>query len=210
MTNANAGGTTPIAVVAPLIVSLPYGDSASWSLPLDNAELQRQVASCRDAAPNTTVKGARLENLMCWLFPHLPGVTAHRKNVYSEDGSQEVDVVFSYDSAQRGIPGFGFYFIGECKNWARPVDSGTVAWMDWKIQLGGVSEGILLATEGVTQRGGRRSDASAIIAKANASTPQRRILIVTLDEVSALSSTADLKQLLIDRMLDLVTGTGLP
>lgn len=209
MPSGSGTGTAPTSV-GPQAVVLPHGNAASWTLPLDVAELQRHVIACRAITPNTTAKGASLESLMCWLFPHLPGVTAHRKNVYSADGSQEVDVVFSYDASQEGIPGFGSLFIGECKNWARPVDSGTIAWMDWKIQLGGVAEGILLATNGITHRQVRRTDAAAIISKANASTPRRRILVVTLDQVAAIRTTDDLKQLLVDRMLDLVTGRVLP
>jgi hypothetical protein len=209
MTNASGIGAVSGAST-PLVVALPHGDAALWGTPLDVAELNRLVTACRSAASNSTARGNSLENLMCWLFPHIPGVVAQRKNVFSLDGSQEVDVVFTYDPSFGANLGFGQYFIGECKNWSRPVGSAAVAWMDWKMHLGGIGEGILLAADGVTQRYERRFDASAIISKAIGMTPRRRILVVTLDQVASLTSTEALRQLLVERMLDLVSGRPLP
>lgn len=195
-------------VEAPSVVALPHGGPALWRTPLDTVELARHVLSCRIAAPNTRAKGDRLEALMIWLFPHLPGVSAVRRNVFSADGSQEVDVVFAYDTNQGSGLDLGAFFLGECKNWKHPVDSSAVAWMDWKLKLGGVSDGILIAANGVTGKARRREDAWHIVSRCNSDTPRRRILVLTLDQIASIQSVGDLRQLIVDRMLDLTTGNS--
>lgn len=196
-------------VTDPSPVTLPNGDPVKWSTPLDVSELSLHVAACNRADKNTRAKGDRLEALMCWLFPHLPGITAVRRNVYSEDGSQEIDVIFTYDASQGASLGLSDVLFGECKNWKDPVDSSEIAWMDWKMRLGGAYDGILLAANGITNRHSRKNDAASIIGQCNSETPRRRIIVITMDEISRLTSTEDLKKLLIERMLDIAARKAL-
>jgi hypothetical protein len=67
---------------------------------------------------------------------------------------------------------------------------------------------VLLAANGITGDPGRRNAAEGILAHAN--TEQRRMLVVTLDEVAALASRGDLRALLIEKMLNLTARAGLP
>lgn len=185
----------------PSTVSLPHGDQQLWDTAMDVAELQRHVQHCRADTTTTKEKGARLEQLMCWLIPHIPGFEARLLNEYSADHAQEIDVVFWNYAHGDGFPTFGSSVIGECKNWTRPVDSSDVAWFDWKMRLGGVSHGILIAANGVTIDKDRRGYATSILTSAVAE--ERSMIVLTLDEIEKIGSTTDLRNLIIDKLLGL-------
>lgn len=188
---------------APAGVTLPVGDPARWASTLDVAELKRHVDWCRAPATSTTDKGTRLEQLACWIFSHIPGLTAEKKNTFSDDGAQEIDILFWNHQHSDGFQTFGDTVMVECKNWERKVDSGDVAWFDWKLRLGGANVGILVAANGITSEASRRQAAVGILAQANADRPPRRILVVTLDDIEAIASTDDLKRLLRHKALGL-------
>lgn len=185
-----------IPSVAPALFTLPLGDAARWQGSLDTNELKRHVDWCRATPLNTTDKGNRLENLVCWLFSHIPGFTAERTNVFSEDGAQEFDVLFWNSQDPNGFPSFGNRIMAECKNWERPVDSSDVAWFDWKMRLGGVQEGLLIAANGITTRASRREAAVGILSAANADALPRRIHVLTLEDCETLTSVDDLTRLI--------------
>lgn len=185
------------------VIVLPLGDETTWSSVLDGQELENRVASCRASALNTKEKGARLERLACWLFAHIPGFTVEECNIYSDDGSQEIDLVLWNSKHAGGFPGYGDRIIIECKNWERPVDSSDVAWFYWKMRMGGVSEGILIAANGITAKASRREAAVSILSHANADLPPKRIHVVTLDEISSVRSTGELTTLLKRKALRL-------
>lgn len=193
--------TEGLSVPAP--VTLPIGDSERWTSPLDKAELSAHVAWCRAPASTTTEKGQRLECLLAWLLSYLPGFRADRANLYSEDGAQEVDLFFWNEQWRDGFPNFGAQIMCECKNWDRPVDSSDVAWFDWKMRLGGITEGVLFAASGITTRRYRREAAVGILTAANADSPARKIHVITLDDVERLSTTHDLRNLIIEKSMGL-------
>jgi hypothetical protein len=188
--------SSPAPAPQPAVITLPFGDSSIWSSQLDTDELARHIAWCRASAPSPTAKGKRLEQLVCWLFPHIPGFTAEQVNVFSEDGAQEIDVLFWNNGSSCGFPTFGTTVMAECKNWQRPVDSSDVAWFDWKMRMGGVTNGILLAANGITMNASRRDHAVAILTAANAELTPRRIYVVTLADLQNITSTHDLIRLL--------------
>lgn len=193
--------TTGVAVPAP--VTLPIGDRERWSSPLDVAELAAHVAWCRASVRTTREKGTRLEGLLAWLLSYLPGFRAERANLYSEDGAQEVDLFLWNEQLPEGFPNFGAQIMCECKNWNRPVDSSDVAWFDWKMRLGGVTEGVMLAASGITARASRREAAVGILTAANADSPARKIHVITLDDVERLTITRELRDLIIEKSLGL-------
>ncbi len=178
---------------------LPCGSEATWSVALDVLRLQRQIELCLDTPATTKEKGARLEELLTWLLAHLPGVTVRLRNHYSADRAQEIDLTIWNEQHPGGCAFMGPRVIAECKNWQGPVDSSDVAWFQWKMRLGGVDDGILLAANGITTDATRRSFAASIVTESNAGEPPRRIYVLTLNELAALSSTEDLRDLLIEK-----------
>ena len=192
-------------------ITIPYGDARTWASPLDTAELAMRIRECRKASSTTSEKGQSLEQLMVWLLPHLPGFRVRAKDVFSSDHSQEIDILVWNEKIQDGgLPSFGEKLIVECKNWNRRVDSSDVAWFYWKMRVGGVREGILVAAKGVTGVRERRTSAQAILTAANGENPSVRILVITLAEIEKFTSSVDLRDLLIDKILLLTAQHALP
>ncbi len=196
------------AAVAPKTVTLPRGDPRLWATPLDVAELARHIAHCRAPAPSTTEHGARLERLATWLFPHLPGMQVHTTNVFSADRAHEVDVpLFNDVSVLGALATLESPVFVECKNYEHAVGGQEVAWFHHKLVQGASTAGVLLTVHGVSGEPRDRRFAQAVIGEALRGERPRRILVVRLDEVAALTSTADLRDLLVRRLMDVSLGT---
>lgn len=179
----------------PLPVTVPRGDVTTWTTALDQAELAAHVAACNSAAG--PAKGTPLEQFLAWLLAHVPGFEVTSTNVFSHGGSNEVDVIVWNSQQQGGFPTFGDSIVVECKNWFEAVDSSAVAWFDWKMRLGGATVGILVAAKGITGVVQRKTAAWSIVSVANMD--GRRILVVTLAELAALTCTDDLRRLLVKK-----------
>jgi hypothetical protein len=176
-------------------VQLPRGDPTTWTAPLDVAELAGRITICRTTTG--AAKGKPLEHLVTWLLPHIPGFRATRVNLFSAGQASEIDVVLWNFQDPAGFPSFPDTLMVECKNWDDPVDSSHVAWFDWKLRLGGAKLGILVAASGITGNAERKSQAWSIIQAANMD--GRRILVVSLDDIAALGSRSDLRDLVIEK-----------
>lgn len=190
----------PPKATPPGSVATPLGDSARWALPLDIAELARHIAWCEAAAPTSKSKGDRLEQLTIWLFSHIPGFRVMKSNTFSEDGASEVDVAIWNEGRDEGLPSFGSTILVECKNRNRALRSQDVAWFDWKLRLGAIRYGILVASQGITGEMVNRNAASSIVSHANVD--KRTILVLTMDDLGGISSTMDLRDLLIEKRMN--------
>jgi hypothetical protein len=187
---------------APRPVTCPRGGQTVWRRPLNVNELSKHINHCRAPATNTTDHGRRLEQLAIWLFSHVPGFTATHSNVFSANRAHEVDVAFFNEPAAGG----GFGLLGskvfvECKNYDHPVGGQEVAWFDHKLIQGGSIGGILLAAKGVTGTAHDRTFAHGVIAEALRSSPSRTILVLTLDQIATIGSSAGLHDLIRDQIM---------
>lgn len=131
------------------------------------------------------------------MLPHIAGFQATGVNLFSAGQASEIDVVLWNFQHPEGFPSFPDTLLVECKNWDDPVDSSHVAWFDWKLRLGGARLGILVAASGITGNPERKSQAWSIVQAANMN--GRRILVVSLDDIAALGSRSDLRDLLIKK-----------
>jgi hypothetical protein len=190
----------------PAPISIPCGDATTWASPLDLQELSRHIAACKADGISSTEKGARLERLLCWLLSHVPGVRVVRHNLFAADRSQEIDILAWNERHPSGFNFMGEKIIAECKNWDHPVDSKDVAWFAWKMRLGGVTDGILVAANGITTNASRRGAAVEIVLRSNSDEPARTIYVVRLDELATLASADALRSLIVDKSIAL---TGL-
>ncbi len=194
----------------PKPVTLPRGDAALWRRRLDTSELARHVAHCRAPAATTYERGKRLEQLATWLFPHLPGLSVDSTNVFDSGGSHEVDVPLFNDIGVRGsLFALGTNFYVECKNYEHRVGGQEVAWFLHKLIQGAGTAGVLLTTEGITGDAQDRTFAQGVVHEAKTGNPARWILIVTLDDIEALASTADLYKLLTKKISDNSVGRSI-
>jgi hypothetical protein len=165
------------------------------------AEIQKRLQLC-DRATTKYHKGKALEDLICFLFEAVPGILTRRnkKNIFE---TEEVDVFLWNEFFSGGLPSPAFppYILVECKNWSEKVSSNQVSWFDTKLRDRGLFLGILIATCGITGDPQRLTDAHFIVAKALSE--QRKIIVITRDDIAKLTSESDLVRLLKEKLSDL-------
>ena len=81
------------------------------------------------------------------------------------------------------------------------MSSSEVSWFDTKLRDRGLSLGILIATQGITGDSQRLTDAHFIVAKALSE--QRKIIVITREDIEGLTSGSDLVGLLIGKLSNL-------
>ena len=164
-------------------------------------EIRRQLQLC-DSATTNHQKGKVLEDLICYIFESVPGITTTRnkKNVFE---TEEVDVFLWNEFLPGGLPSPAYppWILVECKNWSTKVDSMSVSWFDHKLRGRGLSLGILIATQGIAGDPQKLTDAHIIITQA---LPQgRRIIVITRKDIEDLASVSDLVRLLKKKLSNL-------
>jgi hypothetical protein len=140
-----------------------------------------------------------LEDLAGWLFDQIPGFSVRFRNTFSHDDSQEVDLAIWNDRHKSGFPSFGDRVLVECKNWEARVGSAQLAWFAWKLSKGNATDGFLIAANGITGDPARVADAWHVLQWANSF--ERRIVLLTLDDIDRLRTTQQLVRLAQDRLL---------
>jgi len=151
-------------------------------------------------------KGQALENLICYVFEKVPGITVTIRNKINTFNTEEIDVAF-WNEKHSG----GFYFlphiiIAECKNWSKPVGSPEVSYFIQKLQNRGLDYGIVIAAKGITGSSSELTCAHHEVTMALSR--GLHIIILTLEEIQGLSTTEDLVALLKKKLCGLaVSGT---
>lgn len=169
--------------------------------------IQRHFAK-GDAATTTTAQGNALEDLVCYVFQKLPGITVTRRNEKNAFRTEEVDVAFWNEQHVKGLSFLPNVILVECKNWSTTVGSEQVNWFDTKLKNRGLSFGILVASNGITGNDDDITDAHSIIAAALRES--RQLIVITKDELLSLSDTSDLILMIKEKLCDLaVKGTVL-
>jgi Restriction endonuclease len=94
----------------------------------------------------------------------------------------------------------------ECKNWSKSVGSTEVNWFDAKLRSRGLLYGILIAAQGITGDAQDLTAAHHVIA--GALREQRRLLVITENELLQLTDTDALVYMIKEKLCDLaVSGT---
>lgn len=159
-----------------------------------------------DAATTTTDKGRALEDLICYLFGRIPGVSITKRNTLNQFESEEIDVaLWNRPNAD------GFYFLPsivlvECKNWSRAIGSEEVSWFDAKLRRRAQRFGILVATNGITGNAVDVNAAHEIVRTALAE--GRQLVVITRPEIEAFRHTNHVVSLVQEKLCELaVAGT---
>jgi hypothetical protein len=152
-------------------------------------------------AANTTEQGRALEDLICYVFEQVPGIVITRRNQKNVFDTEEVDVAFWNDGVVGGFPFLPELILIEAKNWSKRVGSEEVAWFDTKIRNRGLSFGILVTTIGITGNADDLNAAHHTISIALGQ--QRRLIVLTTDDLLLLPDTDQLVLLLKTKLCDL-------
>lgn len=152
-------------------------------------------------APTTTEQGKALEDLVCYLFELIPGITITQRNVMNTFSTEEIDVAFWNEAPKDGLHFLPNIVLVECKNWSGRTGSSEVAWFDTKVRNRGLDYGILIAARGITGNAADLTNAHLTIA--HALKEKRRLIVLETTDLLALSTTDELLALIKRKLCEL-------
>lgn len=148
---------------------------------------------CDNGATNQ-IKGKALEDLACYLFETIPGVSVALRNQMNAYHNEEIDVAIWIDKHRYGIDFLPNVVLIECKNWSNPVSSIEVNWFCQKLASRGLDFGILIANNGIT--GDQNDLTAAHNTIAFHLSQKRKIIVITRDEINRITQTSELIHLI--------------
>lgn len=164
--------------------------------PIDQILVQSYIDAGTNA-PTTVEQGRALEDLICYIFGLVPGITITHRNAMNVFATEEVDVAL-FNENILSLPNV---ILVEAKNWSSRVGSAEVSWFLTKLQNRGLDFGILVTTRGIT---GDPEDLTRAHAQVAAALVQkRRLIVMTTGEITALATSDDLVLLLKTKLCDL-------
>src|SRR5882724_1024518 len=108
---------------------------------LSQSKIRRFLAQ-GDNATTTTEKGRALEDLICYIFGKIPGISVTARNENNVFHSEEIDVVFWNEKTRNGLDFLPNLLFVECKNWAVPIGSAEVREFESKLRGKGLTFGV--------------------------------------------------------------------
>jgi len=158
-----------------------------------------------DNGGTNQIKGKAFEDLACYLFEIVPGVSIALRNQMNAYNNEEIDVAIWNDRSRRGFDFLPNVILIECKNWSKPVSSIEVNWFCQKVASRGLDFGILIANNGITGDNNDLNAAHNTIAYHLMQ--RRRIIVITRQEINDFNDTADLIHLIKEKIC-LLTVSG--
>jgi hypothetical protein len=154
-------------------------------------------------ATTTTEQGKALEDLICYVMENTPGISIADRNLLSPFGTEELDIVLWNKMLPEGLFFLQSLLIVECKNWSAPVDGHVIEYFAGRLRHTGCNDGILVAANGITGSFKPMSGAHYHVMMALAD--DRRIMVVTREELEALETAGQFVRLLQRKRLELMT-----
>jgi hypothetical protein len=155
-----------------------------------------------DNAPNADEKGAKLEELVRYLFCKIPKVVFYGANILDGVRAHELDVVFDNDTRYSDLYFLDTAIITECKNTANPISSADVGWFIRKLQDRVATSGILISLNGITGEADGVNNAHSEILTALVR-DGIRLLVIKRADILSFNSTDDLVELLKRKIMKL-------
>lgn len=157
----------------------------------------------------TTQRGRALEDVLCYVFGRVPGIAITHRDQLNAFQSEEIDVALWNDKKAGAFDFLPNIVLLESKNWSDAVGSAEVAWFDTKLRNRGLDFGVFVALNGITGDAVDKTAAHQIIAASLRE--QRRLIVVTGNDLSSLRTTLELVTLIKTKLCELaVTGTLFP
>jgi hypothetical protein len=165
---------------------------------------QATVAGHAAAAANggTNVeRGRAYEDLVCYVFSQVPGVTMTKRDEMNVFDTEEIDVAVWNDGHADGLFFLSNIILVECKNWSNAVGSAEVSWFDAKLRSRGLDFGVLIAANGITGNANDLTAAHSIVA--GALRERRRLVVIRSEELLALTDSSELVKLIKEKLCEL-------
>ena len=166
----------------------------------------RSILNRADTGKTPTERGRAFEDILCYMFGCVPGVTITKRDALNSFGSEEIDVAFWNTRHPNGLYFLSHIILAECKNWLNPVGSSEIVSFSEKMKRRAQTYGILFAASGITGDAAQRTAAHDIVT--SALNDGRHVLVLTRSEIESLSHSKDLVRLLQEKLCELaVLGT---
>jgi hypothetical protein len=151
-------------------------------------------------------QGRALEDMICYVFTQVPGISITRRNEMNAFQTEEIDVALWNDGHADGFFFLPNIILVECKNWSNRVSSAELSWFDAKLRNRGLSFGVLVAAKGITGNAADITAAHSIVA--GALREGRRLVVISSAELLTLTDSPDVVRLVKEKLCDLaVKGT---
>lgn len=157
-------------------------------------KINQLLTQCNTAGLTNQQRGSAFEDLACYIFETIPGVSLTQRDVMNVFHNEEIDIAIWNDKARPGLVFLPHIVLIECKNWSNSVSSIEVAWFAQKLESRGLDFGILIANNGITGNPQELTASHHTIALHLAQ--KRQIIVITRDEIAALRTTDDLVKLI--------------
>jgi hypothetical protein len=169
----------------------------------------RKLLRAADTAVTSDGKGKAFEDLVCYLFEKIPGITISQRDVLNRFESEEVDIAFWNEQHPRGLKSFDAFLLVECKNWSSSVGCSAVRDFIGKLRNRGLDFGILVAANGVT---GSPVDGDAAHQEVSLALAAKiRIIVITRAEIESLKTSDELVRMIRTKVCQLLaSGTVWP
>jgi hypothetical protein len=172
---------------------------------ISQVTVQTYVQAGKNGA-TTADQGHALEELICYVFTQVPGISITRRNEMNVFQTEEIDVALWNDGHADGFFFLPNIILVECKNWSSRVSSLELNWFDSKLRNRGLNFGVLVAANGITGDAADITAAHSIVAAALRE--GRRLVVIKSDELLALTDSPELVRLVKKKLCDLaVMGT---
>ncbi|MGA7502381.1 MAG: hypothetical protein WBX00_37270 [Isosphaeraceae bacterium] len=155
-----------------------------------------------DTAPTDDAKGDAFEELFCYLFGKIPGITHIERNELSIFSSEEIDAAAWNEQDPRGLKSLNTPIPIECKSSMHPISSKDVDWFISKIRRRRLDFGILVVAKGISGDADKRTGAHDVVS--GAIQEGIRVIVITRAELEALISSEELVQLIKVKICKLV------
>lgn len=173
---------------------------------IPRAQLRAGLARVSNAVGSND-KGRALEDLVCFLFPLVPGIEIAQRNTLNAFETEEVDVALWNARHPEGFYFLPHLLLVEAKNWSNPCGSQEVSYFVGRLRQRGCDHGILFAANGITGVAEDLTRAHFEIASALAA--GIRVLVITPGDIEAATSTNQIVDLLKRKLCQLVvSGTN--
>src|SRR5262249_51249794 len=83
----------------------------------------KKLLKAADQAKTQAAKGRAFEDLACYLFESIPGISISHRNALNVFESEEIDVAFWNEQHPKGLKSLDATLLIECKNWSTTVGS---------------------------------------------------------------------------------------
>ncbi len=162
----------------------------------------KRLLAKSDRAPTVNEKGDAFEELFCYLFGKIPGITHIERNELSIFSSEEIDAAAWNEQDPRGLKSLNAPIPIECKSSMHPISSTDLDRFISKIRRRRLDFGILVAAAGISGNVNKRTGAHDVVS--GALQEGIRVIVLTRDELLTLTSSEELVQLIKIKICKLV------